>query len=156
MTADRLTVLTSVNRRLASKTFSQKKDGTIQNRSYGNEKYFSVTARSGIRANRAPASLPACATGDSPTPGGSCSPPLQKPLRFLEPASRSSTSRSTSALHSFARDAAVKIPQGFWQIQCDPDVCRHAGVALIQVSSPPYGHETTRLRARLCIAARRL
>jgi hypothetical protein len=44
MTADRLTVLTSVNRRLASKTFSQKKDGTIQNRSYGNEKYFSVTA----------------------------------------------------------------------------------------------------------------
>src|SRR6202041_110781 len=93
---------------------------------------------------------------DSPTPGGSCSPPLQKPLRFLEPASRSSTSRSTPALHSFARDAAVKIPQGFWQIQCDPDVCRHAGVALIQVSSPPYRHETTRLRARLCIAARRL
>jgi hypothetical protein len=44
MTADRLTVLTSVNRRLASKTFSRGKDGTIKNRSYGSEKHFSVTS----------------------------------------------------------------------------------------------------------------
>jgi hypothetical protein len=37
-------VLTSVNRKLASKTFSRGKDGRIKNRSYGNEKHFSIAS----------------------------------------------------------------------------------------------------------------
>ena len=44
MSCDSLTVLTSVNRRLASKTFSRGKDGKIKNRSYRSGKYFSVTS----------------------------------------------------------------------------------------------------------------
>jgi hypothetical protein len=39
---DALTILRSTSGKYATKQFSPKKDGTIQNRSYGNEKFFSV------------------------------------------------------------------------------------------------------------------
>jgi hypothetical protein len=42
MTADTLTVLTSVGGALASKIFSRGKDGRIKNKSYGNAKHFAV------------------------------------------------------------------------------------------------------------------
>ena len=43
-TPDNLTVLTTATGKFATKQFSLQKDGTIRNRSYGNEMYFSVAS----------------------------------------------------------------------------------------------------------------
>jgi putative DNA primase/helicase len=42
--SDNLTVLTTTTGKFATKQFSRQKDGSIKNRSYGNETYFSVTS----------------------------------------------------------------------------------------------------------------